>query len=199
MEAGVSNIIFSTLPSVRNITDGRLINVVHFNVKYDIGQYIRQLPIASSFIALGAFMSNFATFLRPQDVGDGTFAVRLSMPSSTLLPLVDPADVGHAVVQVSQNFEIYSGKTINLAAELKTLDEIAAVIARVNARTVKYVQIPLEAFLAPLSKHQAEDWAEFGLYMSDFGYFGEETTNCVTEEFGRLTMFEEFVREHVIV
>ncbi|KAK4506171.1 hypothetical protein PRZ48_004136 [Zasmidium cellare] len=112
VEAGVKRIIFSTLPSVKNVTNG-------------LEQYIRQLPIDGAFIALGAFMSNFATFLRSQEAGDGSFVIKSSMPGSTSLPLVDATDIGRAVATISRDFDKFRGRTINLAAELKTLDEVA--------------------------------------------------------------------------
>jgi hypothetical protein len=43
----------------------------------------------------------------------------------------------------------------------------------------------------------AEDWAEFAVYMSEYGYFGLETNNLRLGEFGQLTTFEDFVRENV--
>ncbi|KAF2161184.1 hypothetical protein M409DRAFT_28512 [Zasmidium cellare ATCC 36951] len=199
VEAGVQKMISSTLQSVKNATNGNLTKVVHFDVKYDIEQYIRKMPIASTFIALGAFMSNFATFLRPQDVGDGTFAIKSSMPGSTLLPLVDATDVGRAVARMVKGFDRYRDRTINLAAELQSLDEVAAAIGRVNSKAVKYVQISPGEFLAPLSRHKAEDWAEFAVFMSDYGYFGEETRAAPTDELGELTRFENYVKEGIVL
>jgi uncharacterized protein YbjT (DUF2867 family) len=195
--AGVQKIIFSTLPSVRKTTEEKLTKVVHFDVKYDIEQYIRQLPIASSFVALGSFMQNFATILRPQDGGDGTFAIKSSMPGSTVFPLINAADIGRVVTQIVEDFDKFRGRTIHLAAQLNTLEEIAALIGKVNARPVKYVQVSSEEFLAPVPKSMAGDLAEFAMYLSEYGYFGPETKTLRLGEFGQLTTLEDFVRENI--
>ncbi|KAF2481596.1 hypothetical protein BDY17DRAFT_311271 [Neohortaea acidophila] len=196
VESGVQKIIFSTLPGVRTITNGHLTKVVHFDVKHDIEQYIRQLPIASSFIALGSFMQNFINILPPRDAGDGTFAIKASMPSSTVFPLIDATDSGRVVAQMVKAFDDLRSRTIYVAAQLNTLDEIAASIGKANAKTVKYMQISPEEFLAPLPKPMAEDFGEFARYLSEYGYFGPETNTLPLGEFGQLTSYEEFLKEN---
>lgn len=172
MDAGVQKIVFSTLPSVRSITNNKLTTVVHFDAKYDLEQYIRQPPLTSSFVALGAFMQNFTTVLRPQSVEDGAFTIKTSMPPSTVLPLVDATDIGRVVSHIIANFDRFRERTIHLAAELKTLDEAATLIGRATRKSVRYEQISAEEFLAPLPEAVAEDWMEFAPYMAEYGYFG---------------------------
>lgn len=57
VEAGVGHIIFSSLENVDKISDGKLF-VPHFTDKAKIEEYIRTLPITSSFIYMAFFYTN---------------------------------------------------------------------------------------------------------------------------------------------
>jgi uncharacterized protein YbjT (DUF2867 family) len=61
------------------------------------------------------------------------------MPSNTVLPLIDATDCGRVVTQIVENFDRFRGRTIYLAAQLNTLEEMAALIGKANAKPVKYV------------------------------------------------------------
>ncbi len=59
VEKGATYIIFSTLPSVRDLSGGKYTKVSHAEAKAKADQYIRGLPIKSAFYSPGFFMENF--------------------------------------------------------------------------------------------------------------------------------------------
>ncbi len=91
VEKGAHYIIFSTLPSVREISGGKYTNVTPFDAKAKAEQYIRGLPIKSAFCSLGSFMENLQsqTFLAPQPSPDGTWVMFRPISSKAQLPLID--------------------------------------------------------------------------------------------------------------
>ena len=75
VEQGAEYIIFSTLPSVREISGGKYTKVTNFETKAKAEKYIRSLPIKSAFYAPGGFMENFQTHMAPRKTADGTWVM----------------------------------------------------------------------------------------------------------------------------
>ena len=69
MEAGVRHVIFSSLENVDKITEGKLF-APHFTDKGRIEEYIRTLPVTSSFIYMAFFYTNLIEFYPPAMKGD---------------------------------------------------------------------------------------------------------------------------------
>ena len=63
VEKGAEYIIFSTLPSIREMSGEKYTKVHPFDAKAKIEQYIRDLPIKSAFYSAGFFMENFPSAL----------------------------------------------------------------------------------------------------------------------------------------
>jgi uncharacterized protein YbjT (DUF2867 family) len=69
VEAGVQHITFSALGNVVKITDGKKW-APHFTDKARIEEYIRRLPVASSFVHLAFFYTNLIDYYSPRMDGD---------------------------------------------------------------------------------------------------------------------------------
>ena len=68
MVPGASLFIWSSLPNVTAMTEGRLNTVEHFDSKAAVEQFVRGLPMKSAFYMAGWYMSNFQTFYQPKRV-----------------------------------------------------------------------------------------------------------------------------------
>ena len=66
--AGASLLIWSSLPYVSKISNGKFTKVYHFDSKAEVEIYIRGLPIKSLFYMAGFYMQNFQTMFRPNIV-----------------------------------------------------------------------------------------------------------------------------------
>ena len=88
---GAEYIIFSTLPSAKEISGGKYTKVTPFDVKAKAEQHIRGLRIKSAFYSPGYFMKNFQpqTFLAPQQALDGTWNMARHTSRKTQLPFID--------------------------------------------------------------------------------------------------------------
>ena len=93
--AGVQHVIFPSLKHVTKATQGRLPNVLHYDLKADVETYIRSLDLPCTFVQPGYYMSNFIDlhFLKKGPDGVYTFAAPVSEKAP--FPLFDTrADMG---------------------------------------------------------------------------------------------------------
>jgi uncharacterized protein YbjT (DUF2867 family) len=89
-EAGVKQIIFSSLLNVTEITGGRLAHVLHFDGKANIEKYIRATGLLSTFVLPGYYMSNYHQMLRKGD--DGSYGLAYPVGKDSKFPLFDAAE-----------------------------------------------------------------------------------------------------------
>lgn len=176
---GVQYIIFSTLPSVRDNSNGKYTKVAGFDAKAEIEKYIRTLPIKSAFFAPGSFMQNWHSNMKPRPGPDGTFVVARHVSPQTQLPLIDTAgDTGKYVGAILAEPENYEGKTFCAATALSSMEEIVQIISTATGKTVTYQQIPAEQFRKYLPPW-GDMLVEMMSYQQDFGYYGPKTKQLV--------------------
>lgn len=202
VEMGVQYIIFSTLPSVSDISGGKYTKVTAFDAKAKIEQYIRGLPIQSAFVSLGSFMENFQaqTFLAPQLAADGTWVMSRHTTPKVKFPLLNAvADTGKFVGVILAESDKYEGKTFCAATKFYTLDEIVAALSKSSGKTIVYNQIGTEEFKRSLP-FAADIFAEGFSFQEEYGYWGPESEEAVAWAVenvpGRLTTLEEFLEMH---
>lgn len=202
--AGVEFFIFSTLPNVTKISGGKITTVEHFDLKADVETYVRTLPLKSAFYVPGYFMQNFATFILPQPVGDGTYAVSNNVSAQTELPLIDIAtDTGKFVSAMLADPEKYVGKSVHgSGGKIFTFQQAVEEISRVTGKMVKYNQLPesvVRSYMPPLVADMLIGMFE---YYQDFEYYGPETKEVVAAApqiaRGKLTTFEEYLTKNPI-
>ena len=106
VEAGVQQIIFSSLENVDKLTGGKLF-APHFTDKARVEAYIRTLPVRSSFIYMAFFFTNLMEFYNPQLKGD-TLVFPIYLPKDFAAPFVDPLTAtGPAVLEILSNPDKY--------------------------------------------------------------------------------------------
>ncbi|KAG0018427.1 hypothetical protein BGZ82_000447 [Podila clonocystis] len=194
--AGVNQIIFSSLPPAAIISHNKY-NVAVFDSKYKVQQYIRTLPVKSTFFVPGSFMQNFKTSLHPKPVGDGTFSISAPYNLTTELPLMSAVDSGQWVATLVEHPDQYIGAEVSAAVRLYSMDEIVKTISKVTGKTVKFNKISIETYKSHLPPGAAEPLAAQYEYVTEFGYFGPETKSLIEASAklarGHLTTFEEYL------
>lgn len=91
--AGVKHIIFSSLIDASKATNGRLVNITHFDGKAEVERYIRSTGLPATFVMLGIFMTELFNLI--QKTEDGSFALSLPVSSKAPAPFIDaPTDTG---------------------------------------------------------------------------------------------------------
>ena len=202
VEQGAEYIIFSTLPPVKEISGGKYSNVIHFDAKAKVEQYIRGIRIKSAFYSPGVFMQNFqdTPFLTPRRASDGTWIVALHNSPKAQLGLIDAfGDTGKFVGAILAEPDKYEGKTFCAASSLYSFEEVVAIISKATGKAVIYKQIPTEDFKKSLPYAQ-DIITETFTYGEEFGYWGPESGALVAwaaeNARGRLSTFEEYLEAH---
>lgn len=174
-----------------------------FDCKYEIEQYIRTLPIKSTFFSPGSFLQNFHTWLKPKPAGDGTYVLYGPFQSSTELPLIDTAgDTGKWVASAVEHPEKYNYQVFSAFTRIYTPDEIVKTISMVSGKTVKFQPISIDTYKSYLPPLAQEPLAAMNEFIVEFGYYGPDTNNLVEHSAkqarGRLTTLEEYLKRDPI-
>ncbi|KAH8731821.1 hypothetical protein GQ44DRAFT_745856 [Phaeosphaeriaceae sp. PMI808] len=92
--AGVSNLIWSSLPYVSKITQGKLHNLHHFDSKAMVEEYIGSVGQPASFVMPAYFMANVPGSIKANANGSG-YALSWLFRPDTQIPMLDvPRDFG---------------------------------------------------------------------------------------------------------
>ena len=196
--AGVRYFIFSTLSNGGKLSDGKIKNLAHFDVKAEIEDYIRAQPMKSAFFAPGSFMQNFAHFMTPRPAGDGTYAISNFVTPETQLPLVDIVDdTGKWVGAILAEPDRYEGKVFSAATKLYPYSEVVKKMSEATGKTVNYKQLPLNVYKGFIPAQMADYMVDMFLWIQDYGYYGPETEKLVDwtakQARGKLTTLEEYL------
>ncbi|MBL3547240.1 NmrA/HSCARG family protein [Chryseobacterium sp. KMC2] len=137
VEAGVRHIVFSSLENVDKISMGKKF-APHFTDKAKVEEYIRTLPITSSFIYMSFFYTNLLEFYTPKIKGD-TLVFPIYLPKDFRAPFVDPLTAtGPAVLTIFSNPDKYAGKSLPVIGEMISPREIVDTFVRVTGKKAEY-------------------------------------------------------------
>ncbi|PVH95614.1 NAD(P)-binding protein [Periconia macrospinosa] len=199
---GLQYIVFSTLPAVNAMSGGKYSKVTVFDVKAEIEDYIRKLPIKSAFVSLANYMENFEEqfFLKPQLDADGNWVVKRSYGLDIKWPLIAAdADTGKWVGAILAEPEKFEGKRLHCATQVLTYGEVIALLEKSAGKKIVYQQVSKEEFREILPALQ-DVFIDMAGWVSESEYFGPGQEGLVEEAKGvargKLTTFEEFLEKH---
>lgn len=179
VEAGVQHVIFSSLENVYKITGGKKF-APHFTDKAKIEEYIRTLPITSSFIYMAFFYTNLMEFYPPHIEGD-TLVFPIYLPKDFPAPFVDPLTAtGPAVLEIFTHPGYYTGKSLPVIGDIISPEEMVDTFARVTGKKAVYSS----AFTREQMLHHFPEFSANELLVSEilgmaeyaveYGYFKKE-------------------------
>ncbi|MDJ1492016.1 NmrA/HSCARG family protein [Cytophagaceae bacterium DM2B3-1] len=178
-EAGVQHLIFSSLENVDKITEGKKF-APHFTDKANIEQYIRTLPITSSFIYMAFFYTNLPEFYTPLIKGD-TLVFPIYLPEDFCAPFVDPLTAtGPAVLEIFSNPNRYAGASLPVIGESISPREMVDTFIRVTGKKAVYVSaFTRENFLYYFPEFSSnellvDEILGMAEYVVEYGYFGKD-------------------------
>jgi uncharacterized protein YbjT (DUF2867 family) len=200
VEAGVQHIIFSSLENVDKITEGKKF-APHFTDKANIEEYIRTLPITSSFIYMAFFYTNLMEFYPPHPEGD-TLVFPIYLPKDFRAPFVDPLTAtGPAVLEIFSNPDKYAGMSLPVIGDMISPQEMVDTFIRVTGRKAVYSS-------AFTREQMLYHFPEFGSnellvseilgmveYAVEYGYFRQERDLLWSREVNQNSVsWEDFLR-----
>ncbi|KAJ7161898.1 NAD(P)-binding protein [Mycena crocata] len=145
---GVSRIVWSGLPSVTTLSEGRFVHVYHFDGKAVVTEYGRKSGVPFVDVHAGAYGSNFLTSpLMLVKQPDGSFVIPLPVKPTTVIPFIDTAhDYGLFVRQVLEAPVFPDGSSFLAHGENISFEQMALELSQVTGKRVTFKQISIEEF-----------------------------------------------------
>jgi uncharacterized protein YbjT (DUF2867 family) len=201
VKQGAEYIIFSSMSHPSKISGGKLTTVVHFDVKAEIEQYIRTLPVKSAFFAPASFMQNLTDYRmqpRPSPANDGTYVMANLFYPETKVPFIDISETGKWIAPVLAEPDKYNGAYFAAAEGFYTFPQIADIMSDVTGKKVVFQHVPDEVYKGFIPEGVRDMVGGMYVFIRDYGYFGEGEEKDVQwakeQVRGKLTGVEEFLR-----
>lgn len=178
--AGVHHLVWSGLENVDTRTGGNKW-APHFTEKALVEDYIRALPLRSSFIYLAFYYSNLLEYYVPRRNPDDSLTMAIYLPPHIPMPFVDPLTAtGPAVLELFDNPEKYTGKAMPVIGEFLTASQIVDTFVRISGRKANYASAyTREELLRHFPQFGADESLVRELvgmteYAVEYGYFAPE-------------------------
>jgi uncharacterized protein YbjT (DUF2867 family) len=174
--AGIEHAIWSTLEDTRQwvpLSDQRMptlmgrYKVPHFDAKGESNRFFTELGVPTTFLLTSFYWDNFVTLgMGPKPDADGVLTLTLPM-GDRKLPGIAAADIGRCAFGIFKEGPRHIGRTIGIAGEHLTGEQMAAAFAQVLQRSVRYQAITPEAYRA-LGFPGSEDLGNMFQFKRDF-------------------------------
>ncbi|MBK9106824.1 MAG: NmrA/HSCARG family protein [Saprospiraceae bacterium] len=198
-DAGVNHFIWSTLPDVEKISNGKF-NVPHFTGKAKVDALVRDAGFENyTFVQPPFYFQNFTGMLSPLPQADGSTGWTLPIdPAKKVIHMADIKDLGKVVIGAFLNPEKLSkGSYLSLATELNSFNDIIAAF-RANGKEYSFTQVPGELFSTFFEG--AKEISEMMAYFEAHSYMGEGTDPQIqlAKEIANaeFTSFEEWIKQN---
>ncbi|KAK8084624.1 hypothetical protein PG997_005895 [Apiospora hydei] len=198
--AGVTQLIWSSLPNVTKMTNGEH-GLAHFDSKAEVEEYIRNLNIRSTFFMPGWFMQNHLSIMPLVKSDDGSYTFRQPWPSTTRIPVINIRDTGKFLAPVLANPDKYHGKRLTCATAFYTPVEMAETWSKVLGKNVKLQQVTEEeSFVIQFTEEQKKMIKDASTLMTKYEYYGSTGDDDLAWTLAQLTdrpvTWEEFLQDH---
>jgi uncharacterized protein YbjT (DUF2867 family) len=205
-QAGVQHVIWSTLEDTRKwvpLDDTRMptlsgkYKVPHFDVKGEANQIFIDLQLPTTFLLTSFYWDNFINFgMGPKKNPDGTWAFTLPM-GNRKLPGIAAEDIGGCACNIFKSEAKFIGKTVGIAGEHLTGDQMAAGLSKALGREIRYNDISPEVYRS-LGFPGAEDLGNMFQFNRDFAndFCGARDIHFSRSLNPELQTFEEWLRRN---
>ncbi|MDA6070837.1 NmrA/HSCARG family protein [Flavobacterium sp. AC] len=199
VEAGVQHVVFSSLENVDKITDGKKF-APHFTDKAKVEDYIRTLPVKSTFIYMAFFYTNLIEFYTPI-VKDDVLVFPIYLPKDFRAPFVDPITAtGPAVLEIFAHPLKYAGKSLPVIGDIIAPQEIIDTFIRVTGKKAEYSSaFKREDFLDHFPEFSSnetllQEIIGMSEYAVEYGYYGQDKDLLWSRQINPDTLtWEEFL------
>jgi uncharacterized protein YbjT (DUF2867 family) len=153
--AGVHHVIWSTLEDSRTfipLDDDRMptlmgtYKVPHFDAKGEANHLFTEAGVPTTFLLTSFYWDNFIYFgAGPQRGPDGVLALTMPM-GDRKLPGIAAEDIGKCALGIFKAGDRFIGKTVGIAGEHLSGDEMAAKLTAALGQEVRYNEVPPEVY-----------------------------------------------------
>lgn len=161
-DAGVKHVVYSSVQRAADLTD-----VSHYAQKLRAEEYLHASGLSWTILRPVLFMDNFGA----EALAGNLLAGRLHapMPPHVATQLVAVDDISRAAATVLAAPEKWAGKTLDLAGDTLTWEEIAQAIGTAIGRTVDFYPLPPEW----VAESMGADYAAYYAWLWKEGFTAE--------------------------
>ena len=178
LRANVSHLVFSSVANA-NLDTG----IPHFDSKYEIEQYIHSLGIPFTILRPVSFMENWEYSRK------NIIAGKISSPFSlgTRMQQISVRDIGRFAALAFNDPDNWEGRTLNIAAEEYTMNQVVNLFSHVTGSPVDFVQIPWDIY----EQTEGKEMAIMDRWIDSVGY--SANVNLVRSELPDMLTLEEYL------
>lgn len=162
--AGVKQIVYSSVAGADRST-----GIPHFESKYKVEQYIREVGVPHTIVAPVTFMDNVLNPRSLPELSRGRLA--MALPASRALQQISVTDIANFVAMTIEQRPRFHGMRIDIASDEITGAQCVEILSRVTGRKIEYVEIPLSDLRA-----MSRDFARMFEWVNEVGYSAEIPT-----------------------
>jgi uncharacterized protein YbjT (DUF2867 family) len=201
--AGVQHVIWSTLEDTRRwvpLTDTRMptlqgkYKVPHFDGKGEADEVFRREGVPTTFLLTAFYWDNLIYFgAGPQRTPDGKLALVFPMDEKKL-PAIAAEDIGKAAYALFKRGKEFIGRTVGIAGEHLTGQQMATALSRAIGQEVGYASVPPEVYRG-FGFPGADDLGNMFQFKRDFNeyYCGARDLNFARTLVPDLQTFEQWL------
>jgi uncharacterized protein YbjT (DUF2867 family) len=174
--AGVKHVIWSTLEDTRNwvpLEDARMptlmdsYKVPHFDAKGEANRVFADLGVPTTNLLTSFYWDNLIHFgMGPKPGPDGSLDFALPMGDKKL-PGIAAEDIGRCAYGIFKRGDEYIGKTVGIAGEHLTGEQMAAALSEALGSEVRYNAVPHDVYRS-LDFPGADDLGNMFQFKHDF-------------------------------
>ncbi len=158
----VKHFVFTSVASADQQT-----GIPHFDSKYKIEQYLKELNLPYTIIAPVYFMENALAPWQLPAMQQGQVAWPL--PPTRKLQQIALADIANFAVLVLENRDRFLGRRFDISSDDLTGSQVAEIISRVSGHPLEYYRVPMEQVRAMSADFAIMyEWFERVGYSVDF-------------------------------
>jgi uncharacterized protein YbjT (DUF2867 family) len=177
-EAGVQHLIWSTLPNVETITQGK-IDVPHFTDKAKVERAVSEAAFAyHTFVIAPFYYQNLQGAMAPQKQADGALGWALPLdPERRVIHMGDISELGRIVAGAFVQPQLAGhGEHLPLVGDFLSFNEVLATLNR-QGHKFSFKQVPRDVFAGWFPG--AADIAAMLAYFEAHTYLGAESREAI--------------------
>lgn len=154
-DAGLAHVVWSTLEDTRrwvSLDDARMptlmghYKVPHFDAKGEADKAFAEQGVPTTFLLTSFYWDNLIHFgMGPKRGPDGTLAITLPMDDKKL-PGIAVEDIGRCAYGIFKGGAAFVGRTVGIAGEHLSGEEMAAALTRALGQPVRYNAVSPETY-----------------------------------------------------
>jgi uncharacterized protein YbjT (DUF2867 family) len=204
--ANVKHVVWSTLEDTRKwlpLNDNRMptlhgkYKVPHFDAKGEADKLFADRGVPTTNLLTSFYWDNFIYFgMGPQPGADGKLAITFPMGNKKL-PGIAAEDIGKCALGVFKNGPKYISKTVGIAGEHLTGEQMAKSFSRLLGKEVQYNAVPHDVYRG-LGFPGADDLGNMFQFKHDFeDYFcGARNLDEARSLNPELNTFDKWLEKH---